>query len=104
MKRNMLLAVLATAAFLMVSAGSVAEASRWNRGYSGASIHHSQNGFRGNYRGNYGNYRPVYRPVYRTNYTPYRSWNGYRNNNYSPYNYGNRGYIGSNGPGLYFRF
>ncbi len=105
MKRNMLLAVIASAVLLMVSAGSVAEASRWNRGYARSNNYYGYNGFRGNYRSNpRTNYGGYYRPVYRNNYTPYRAWNGNGNTYNNPYNYGNGGYIGSNSAGLYFRF
>lgn len=107
MKRNMFLAFVASAALLMVSAGSVAEARHWNRGYSRGHVHYGYNGFRGNYRTNYGHYRPMYHY-----HTPYRSWNGYGNTYYnpyynqyySPYRYGNGLYYGSNNAGIYFGF
>lgn len=101
MKRIMLLTVIAAAAMLMVFAGSVAEASRWNRRHSRANIHYANHGFQGNHQPNYRGYS---RPVHRYNYTPYRSWNGYGNTYYNPYQYGNGAYYGSNRAGIYFRF
>ena len=104
MNRNMFLALVASVALMVVSAGSVAEAGRWYRGNSRGYTpygYNGYNGFRGNYRGNY---RGYYNPSYRYNYRPYGGWNGYGNNFYNPYSYGNGGYYGSNGAGIYFRF
>lgn len=104
MFRNMFLAIVASAALLAMSTGSVAEAGRWYRGYSRGNYNYGYNrynGYRGNYRGNYRGYN---HPGYRYNYPPYGGWNGYGNSYYNPYYYGNGASIGSNGAGLYFRF
>ena len=99
MNRIILLTVITFATVLMAIAGPSAEAGRWNRGYSDGNVQYGHNG-------NYGGYRASYGRDFRGNFNNQSSYRNRNNfgNYYSPYQYRQGVYYGSNNGGFYFRY